>query len=190
MRRVLVQDSHGAESSLLVYDIYHENAVYVGNDQERPEFVAPLRIRSRSARIYRFADPWSTLCDETPETSGNAHRETGALSHDWRLDTVSEPDVSDKETVLGLAKMSSDAYLFDELAPHWFNSPAGFNLSSSFGWQDNMLRGHVFANENNSTVIIAIKGTSGGQSSLRINLYLVGADSSQRLVTIPLLVTG
>jgi lipase ATG15 len=178
MRSVLVQDSHGAESSLLVYDVYPENGVYVGNDQERPELVAPLRIRSRSARIYRFADPWSMFFDKTP------------LSHDWQLDTVSEPDVSDKETVLGLAKMSSDAYLFNELAPHWFNSTAGFNLSSSFGWQDNMLRGHVFANENNSTVVIAIKGTSGGQSSICTNFYLVDADSSQRLVTIPLLVTS
>jgi lipase ATG15 len=190
MRSVLVQDSHGAESSLLVYDVYPENGVYVGNDQERPELVAPLRIRSRSARIYRFADPWSMFFDKTPETSGNPRRETGALSHDWQLDTVSEPDVSDKETVLGLAKMSSDAYLFNELAPHWFNSTAGFNLSSSFGWQDNMLRGHVFANENNSTVVIAIKGTSGGQSSICTNFYLVDADSSQRLVTIPLLVTS
>jgi len=183
MRHVLVQDSHGAESSLLVYDIYPESATYIGNDQGRPELVAPLRIRNRSARIYRFADP-------SPETRGNAHPEAGALSHDWRLDSVSEPDVSDKETVLSLAKMSSDAYLFDESAPGWFNSSAGFNLSSNFGWQDNMLRGHVFANENNSTVIIAIKGSSTGQPSLCVNSYLVDADSSQRLVTTPLLATS
>jgi lipase ATG15 len=190
MRSVLVQDSHGAESLLLVYDIHPENGVYVGNHQERRGLVAPLRIRSRSARIYRFADPWSMLFDKTTETGGNHRRETGALSHNWRLDTVSEPDVSDKETVLGLAKMSSDAYLVDELAPHWFNSTAGFNLSSSFGWQDNMLRGHVFANENNSTVVIAIKGTSGCQSSVCTNFYLMDADSPQRLVTIPLKVTS
>jgi lipase ATG15 len=174
MRHVLVQDSHGAESSLLVYDIYPESATYIGGDQGRPELVAPLRIRNRSVQIYRLADPWSILFDSSPGTCGNAHPEAGALGHNWRLDSVSEPDVSDKETVLGLAKMSSDAYLFDESAPDWFNSSAGFNLSSNFGWQGNTLRGHVFANENNSTVIIAIKGTSTGQPSLCINSYLGG----------------
>ena len=183
MRHVLVQDDHGAESSLLVYDLHPESATYIGNYQGRPELVAPLRIRNRSTRIYRFADP-------SPEIFCNAHPEAGTLSHDWRLDSVSEPDVSDKETVLGLAKMSSDAYLFDESAPDWFNSSAGFNLSSNFGWQDNMLRGHVFANEDNSTVIIAIKGTSTGQPSPCVNSYLVDADSSQRLVTTPLLTTS
>jgi lipase ATG15 len=174
MRHVLVQDSHGAESSLLVYDIYPESAMYIGNDQGRPELVTPLRIRNRSAQIYRLADPWSMLFDSSPETCGNAHPEAGALSHDWRLDPVSAPDVSDKETVLGLAKMSSDAYLFDESAPDWFNSSAGFNLSSNFGWQGNMLRGHVFANENNSTVIIAIKGTSTGQPLPSLHKLLLG----------------
>ena len=50
-------------------------------------------------------------------------------------------------------------------------TPAGrspTSQSDSFGWLENGIRGHVFADETNSTIVIAIKGTSaaivGGNS--------------------------
>lgn len=48
-----------------------------------------------------------------------------------------------------------------------------FSQNSTFGWEEDGLRGHVFASEDNSTLIIAIKGTSaailggGGGTSTR-----------------------
>ena len=37
-----------------------------------------------------------------------------------------------------------------------------FIQSDSFGWEEDGLRGHVFATPDNSTIVIAIKGTSAG----------------------------
>ena len=42
----------------------------------------------------------------------------------------------------------------------WENVHNGFNSSADFGWESDGLRGHVFADENNSTIIISVKGTS------------------------------
>ena len=100
-----------------------------------------------------------------PAELPNGNRDVDTVIQ-WRLENCSEPDVSDKETVLNLAKMSSDAYVLDNTASDWLNFSTGFNLSSNFGWEDNRLRGHVFADAENRTVIIAIKGTSAGQPPL------------------------
>lgn len=48
-----------------------------------------------------------------------------------------------------------------------------YSQNSTFGWEEDGLRGHVFASADNSTLIIAIKGTSaailggGGGTSTR-----------------------
>jgi lipase ATG15 len=130
-------------------------------------------------QIYRLADSHSILLNNAPAKLWKASQGSEAVSRAWRLEHVSEPDVGDKETVLSLAKMSSDAYLFDEQAPDWLplNSSAGFNLSSGFGWQDNKVRGHVFADTENSTVIIAIKGTSACKHSLFAGSHLTDVDT-------------
>lgn len=147
-----------------IYDVYHQNAVYIGKDGE--DGTISLRLRQRPAQIYRLPTSVSTLLNNTPAKVRNATPEGDDSTQEWRLTQVSEPDVSDKETVLSLAKMASDAYLLDEHTPDWLwlNSSAGFNLSSGFGWQDNRLRGHVFANAENRSIVIAIKGTSTGKS--------------------------
>ena len=158
MRHVLVHGGERANSSLIKYDMYN------GKHNEGRPFLRSFRILSRPAQIYRLADSPSTLFNERSAKLHTPLRKMDAATHEWRLENISEPDISDKETVLSLAKMSSDAYLLDETVPDWLNFSAGFNLSSNFGWEDNRLRGHIFANEKNSTVVIAIKGTSAGQS--------------------------
>lgn len=70
------------------------------------------------------------------------------------------PDVSDRATVINLAKMTSDAYVLDPSQPGWLNTSLKFNYSSSFGWEGDGLRGHVFADRWNKTVIVAFKGTT------------------------------
>lgn len=34
--------------------------------------------------------------------------------------------------------------------------------SESFGWLEDGIRGHIFADETNSTIVVAIKGTTAG----------------------------
>jgi len=76
------------------------------------------------------------------------------------FDTVL-PDVSDIDTLASLAKMTNNAYSLPG-EDRWFDPGGTWNLSDSFGWEEDGLRGHVFATPDNSTIVIAIKGTSAG----------------------------
>jgi lipase ATG15 len=78
----------------------------------------------------------------------------------WNFSDVSSPDITDKETVVNLALMAANAYNFDSTSPDWEDVTKPFNLSSDVGWENDGLRGHVFADETNSTIVISIKGTS------------------------------
>lgn len=75
---------------------------------------------------------------------------------------ISGPDATDRETLLALAKMTSNAYMAGP-DTGWYNVK-GFNISIPVGWEPNAdgLRGHIFVSSDNSTVIISIKGTSAG----------------------------
>lgn len=82
--------------------------------------------------------------------------------HSWETVTLPGPAIEDKETVVNLAKMCSDAYVEAPSQPSWLNTSLGFNHSDTFGWKTDGLRGHVFTDKTNETVIIAFKGTSIG----------------------------
>ena len=56
--------------------------------------------------------------------------------------------------------MTSDAYVLNPDQPDWLNTSLKFNYSSSFGWDADGLRGHVFADRWNKTIIVAFKGTT------------------------------
>ena len=81
-------------------------------------------------------------------------------SPDWTIQNTSAPNTSNRDTLINLARMSSDAYSIDPSSSDWLNITHGFNSSTGFGWNDTGLRGQVFVNADNSTVIIAFKGTS------------------------------
>jgi lipase ATG15 len=76
------------------------------------------------------------------------------------MDEIPGPDVEDRETVINLALMAANAY--DELPGVGEGEHTGlpFNHSLGFGWEGDTLRGHVSADKTNSTIVIAIKGTS------------------------------
>lgn len=84
----------------------------------------------------------------------------------WQNTQVPGPDVNDKATIVNLAKMCSDAYVETPHQPDWLNTSLGFNHSDTFGWKADGLRGHVFTDKMNETVIVAFKGTSIGQHHL------------------------
>lgn len=83
-------------------------------------------------------------------------------SDEWSDVEVTVPDLTDRQTVITLAKMSSNAYVTPGGAG-WYTLN-DWNASMPFGWEPDAdgLRGHVFADEKNETVIISIKGTSAG----------------------------
>jgi len=78
----------------------------------------------------------------------------------WITRDILAPNVSIKNTVLTLAKVASNAYIRIPETEDWYDLGHKWNESSDFGWEENGLRGHVFANTDNSTIIVAMKGTS------------------------------
>ncbi|BFZ53206.1 Putative lipase atg15 [Savitreella phatthalungensis] len=74
--------------------------------------------------------------------------------------SIAVPDVNSRPTVVNLAAMTSNAYTKEPHTGDWIDLKANFNSSTRFGWDESGLRGHVFANRDNSTVVISYKGTS------------------------------
>ena len=115
--------------------------------------VAQYSIKTRVNRIPR---------PESFDAFNKARRYRRGLTStfDWYDWDVASPDISKRTTLLQLAKMSYDAYEADNTTD-WYD-PSDSWSSTPFGWlpeQDGM-RGHVFVSTDNSTVVIAIKGTS------------------------------
>ena len=79
---------------------------------------------------------------------------------DWNHWDVVSPDISKRNTLLQLGKMSFDTYAADNTT-EWYDVSDSWD-SSPFGWhpEEDGMRGHIFVSADNSTVVIAIKGTS------------------------------
>jgi lipase ATG15 len=78
----------------------------------------------------------------------------------WVTEEIAGPNVTDKKTVLTFAKMASNAYVQDHGSSEWKDVKGGFNYTDDFGWQADGLRGHIFADTKNRTIVIGLKGTS------------------------------
>ncbi|TEB33345.1 alpha/beta-hydrolase [Coprinellus micaceus] len=81
----------------------------------------------------------------------------------WEEEEIIGPDVEKRETLLLLAKMANDAYV-EPNDPAWYELPGEWNITYPFGWEPDAdgFRGQVFATEDNSTIVVSIKGTSAG----------------------------
>ncbi|RIB20486.1 Alpha/Beta hydrolase protein [Gigaspora rosea] len=69
------------------------------------------------------------------------------------------PNYNNKDSVLNLAKMSYYAYIELSKEAEWIDLDEDWE-KLPFGWEDIGLRGYIFADPDNSTIIIAFKGTS------------------------------
>lgn len=121
---------------------------------------SPLVARSRPTRIERLKDRRPEVVD--PMVA--AARDNGgywALSPAaWGVDDVPGPNVTDKDTILTFAQMAANAYVPEPGTGDWKDVNGGFNVTDDFGWESDGLRGHIYADETNSTIVIGLKGTS------------------------------
>jgi len=104
-----------------------------------PIKIAPVTVDRPSIRPYNAQIPMSTT---------------------WIAESIPGPDVEDKETVINFANMSEDAYKTGRDDPGWMDVDEQYNTSIPFGWDDSGIRGHVFGDASNSTIILAVKGTT------------------------------
>lgn len=144
-------------------DVVHDDTfrVYLAAEEDWEEHdITHLKARSRGDSIERLRDRRPSVVD--PLVS-EARRQGHAAALDasaWTTEEVPAPDITDKDTVLSLAYMAADAYVEKEGEDKWEDVGQGFNRNDDFGWESDGLRGHIFADENNSTVVIGLKGTS------------------------------
>ncbi|KAL4897870.1 putative lipase atg15 [Aspergillus ambiguus] len=131
-----------------------------GTDKEPANLDTPLVASSHPVTIQRLADRRPSVIENhlmAARTSGSA----AVLSdNDWVMDTLAGPDVTDKDSVLTFAKMTANDYIHEPGTEDWQDIHGRFNYSSSFGWERDGLRGHIYADKSNSTIVISLKGTS------------------------------
>ena len=61
---------------------------------------------------------------------------------------------------MSFAKMAQNSYVEHPDDSDWMDVGSGFNYTEHFGWESDGLRGHIFADTENSTIVISLKGTS------------------------------
>ncbi|KAJ1327245.1 hypothetical protein BSLG_010587 [Batrachochytrium salamandrivorans] len=75
-----------------------------------------------------------------------------------RVKTMLLPDHTDPTTVLNFARLTYNSY-YEPDDKAWLPVP-GWNVTGSFGWNTGGIRGYVFSDDTEDTLIIVIKGTS------------------------------
>ncbi|KAI4189480.1 MAG: hypothetical protein L6R41_001442 [Letrouitia leprolyta] len=120
----------------------------------------PLHARSRPVSIQRLSERRLPILQDLISTARLTGIPPVTAPSAWTLDEIPGPNVTDKETVVNLAVMAANAYDQDKGTGEWEDVNAGFNYSDSFGWEGDGLRGHIFADRGNETIVIALKGTT------------------------------
>ena len=130
-------------------------------DHPRPDLASePLSIRTttRTIRRPRIRPPtissWalSAQRDRSPEIysqrHGNGSMAWSAPRYDdhegWDDVEVRAPDITDRQTLIAMAKMASNAYTTPDVDGEWWPL-GGWNQTIPFGWEKDAdgLRGHV-----------------------------------------------
>ncbi|KAF2828898.1 alpha/beta-hydrolase [Ophiobolus disseminans] len=143
-------------------DVPENAAIWAADELHSTERepVPRLRVKSEAMSIQRLADRSKENIDGILDWGRMKGRAVLLAEDDWTTDEISGPNVTDKETVLSFARMASNAYILEPNTGEWEDVGSGFNYTEDFGWESDGLRGHIFADTENSTVVIGLKGTS------------------------------
>jgi len=77
----------------------------------------------------------------------------------WDETDILAPDVTDLDTLTELSRLASNAYN-EPGSKSWYDVP-GWNNTLPIGTEDpSGMRGHLFASSDNSTIVLAVKGTN------------------------------
>jgi lipase ATG15 len=155
--RIILHDAQGPSIQTASFDTLSadEKEEYL-LDTPRPDLLtAPLSIRTKPTIIRRprIRPPsiisWALSAQRArnPNTYANSSTWTAPAydDHDgWEDVEVSAPDVTDRQTLIAMAKMASNAYTTPDVDGEWW--PLGnWNQTTPFGWEKDAdgLRGHV-----------------------------------------------
>jgi lipase ATG15 len=143
-------------------DVPEQAAVWMAEDGHAAdrEPVPRLRVKSEAMSIQRLVDRSKETITGILEWGRTTGRAVQLPEEDWTIDEIPGPNVTDRETVLSFARMASNAYILEPNTGEWEDVGGGFNYTEDFGWESEGLRGHIFADTENSTIVIGLKGTS------------------------------
>ncbi|OCL05781.1 alpha/beta-hydrolase [Glonium stellatum] len=142
-------------------DIPPEAPLWMTEENSQDQEPVPLlRVRSEPLSIERLVDRSALNINSILDFGRTTGRAMSLPASAWTIDEISGPNISDKETVLGFARMAANAYILEPNSGEWEDVGCGFNYTEDFGWESDGLRGHIFADTTNSTIVIGLKGTS------------------------------
>jgi len=161
LRHIYHKGSHKYPDLLLKADIHPDTAlVRLDDDTASVSTRDPLRIHTRPISIERMVDRSRQQINDLLE-HGKWYGEAASLpASAWTTDDVTGPNITDKETILTLARMAANAYVEEPGDSEWEKIKGRFNYTEDFGWKEDGLRGHIYADTSNKTVVIGLKGTS------------------------------
>jgi lipase ATG15 len=154
-RNIYHQGTHSYRGLSARYDYPSSDSSALAADKG-----SPLTMKTTRVKTWRPKDTSAFL---------HAHRQADYIGikqtsqeMDWDEIEVDAPDVTDRETLLALGKMASKAYDAPKNSSDsdWMAGGGKWNLSESFGWVEDGIRGHIFATDDNATIVVALKGTS------------------------------
>jgi lipase ATG15 len=135
-RRLDVPESHAFETGTSEFYLSYVSKNVTRLSQRDPDFMESYLAYTRRPNAIKITD------------------------FDWIHEDVCTPNISDPETLGTLARMTADAYVAVPASNDWVDVGEPYNETLGFGWDDKGVRGHVFADDENKTVVVAIKGTS------------------------------
>lgn len=162
LRQIFHHGTHAHPALHRKRDVTHDetNVFLAAEDGHARHTLPKLRARSRVDTIERLRDRRPAVVDPLVTQSRRMGMMTIMDASAWTMDAVLSPDITDKETVLTMAYIAADAYVKDESEADWEDVGKPYNKTLDFGWQSDGLRGHIFADEKNTTVVIGLKGTT------------------------------
>ncbi|KAI1431933.1 Alpha/Beta hydrolase protein [Xylaria sp. CBS 124048] len=143
-------------------DIQHpETQVWLSAEGHYPaQQITSLKAKSHAQKIERLVDRRPSTVDPLVAAARQRGYAFASSPSAWSIDDVSAPDITDKETVITMALIAADAYVKSPGEPDWDEVGNPFNRTADFGWESDGLRGHVWGDKTNSTIVIGLKGTS------------------------------
>lgn len=122
----------------------------------------PLVVKTAPMSIHRLKDRRPSVVDPIVAAARQYSGVWASSPDAWTMDSVPAPDVTNMETILTFAQMAANAYVEAPNTGDWKDVDGGFNRTDDegFGWEGNSLRGYLYTDEKNTTIVIGLKGTT------------------------------
>lgn len=162
LRHIYHHGSHRYPHLHRYLDVWPDDRFRTTHDYGETYEEAPTILTARAAttNIQRLAKRKPADIDNLLQHA-QVHGEAATLPPSaWTVDEAAGPNITDRKTILSFAKMAANAYVQDRTDKDWKDVKGGFNYTDDFGWEADGLRGHIFADETNKTVVVGLKGTS------------------------------